>query len=200
MLLAEPPTLLHRGNRIHCRSFVDREHKRPGSIEADARELTDSSASTLPGCRRHYHMCNATYIEVFNRCKAMSRNIFFTSAIIIEQNSPSLPRQQHLSNPHLVPSTDLNMHSKTLAILTTLMVAACAIPAPQTTNDQTVNDSVNVDQANQQCGNDQALSCCSEEGGSDGGLIGGILDGLLGGSCNQIPVSRMVTRVPRNKR
>ena len=97
------------------------------------------------------------------------------------------PPQSHRTHLRLRPR--ITMFKKSLALLATLTAASLAMPAPQTSNDQYVNDSMNVDQANQQCGNDQALSCCNNENGSEGGPIAGILDDVLGGSCNQMPIS-----------
>ena len=52
--------------------------------------------------------------------------------------------------------------------------------------------SMTVDQASQQCGNDQTISCCntSTDDSAAGGLLGAnALNGLLGGSCTAIPVN-----------
>ncbi len=48
-----------------------------------------------------------------------------------------------------------------------------------------------VEEASNQCGNGQVISCCntSTSSGDNGGILGGSLNGLLGGSCSPIPVN-----------
>ena len=53
-----------------------------------------------------------------------------------------------------------------------------------------------VEQASQQCGNDQVVSCCNTSTeDTAAGLLGvNALNGLLGGSCTTIPVSGQSSR------
>jgi hypothetical protein len=55
---------------------------------------------------------------------------------------------------------------------------------------------VNIEQALQQCGNNQALSCCNTVSDSVGGLLGSLVDGVLGGSCQQVNVARNYSLFP----
>jgi hypothetical protein len=73
-------------------------------------------------------------------------------------------------------------------IATFALMATVAFARPQSA-DTGVSDAVSVGEASQQCGNEQALSCCNTVSNSEGGLLGGVLDGLLGGSCTQVPIA-----------
>ena len=83
------------------------------------------------------------------------------------------------------------MYSNILAAFTAIM-ATSVFAAPQTGTSSSDDNTLTVGDAAQQCGNNQALSCCNTSNGDSdgqGGLVGSLLNGLLGGSCVQVPVS-----------
>lgn len=83
------------------------------------------------------------------------------------------------------------MYSNILAALTAIM-ATSAFAAPQAGTPSADGNDLTVGDASQQCGNNQALSCCNTNSGDSadqGGLVGSLLNGILGGSCTQVPVA-----------
>ena len=88
-------------------------------------------------------------------------------------------------------SESLKMYTNIVAALTAIM-ATSVFAAPQAGGSSASGNSLTVGDASQQCGNDQALSCCNTNSGDNtdqGGLIGSLLNGVLGGSCTQVPVT-----------
>ncbi|KIW35720.1 uncharacterized protein PV07_02402 [Cladophialophora immunda] len=55
-----------------------------------------------------------------------------------------------------------------------------------------------VEEASNQCGNGQVISCCntSTSSGDDSGILSGTLNDVLGGSCSPIPVNVLGVQVP----
>lgn len=83
------------------------------------------------------------------------------------------------------------MYSNIIAAFTAIM-ATSVFAAPQASSSSADGNDLTVGAAAQQCGNNQALSCCNTNSGdsdSQGGLVGSLLNGILGGSCTQVPVA-----------
>ncbi|KAH0844974.1 Hydrophobin-like protein MPG1 [Fonsecaea pedrosoi] len=83
-------------------------------------------------------------------------------------------------------------------ILVTLAATGVFAGVPMKARGMDSGSELTVDQASNQCGNGQVISCCntSTSSGDVGGLLSGSLNGLLGGSCSPIPVNVLGVQVP----
>ncbi|OAP55835.1 hypothetical protein AYL99_09987 [Fonsecaea erecta] len=82
-------------------------------------------------------------------------------------------------------------------LLITLAATGAFAAAPIKARDAG-SSGLTVEQAGNQCGNGQVISCCntSTDTSGDGGILSGSLNDILGGSCSPIPVNVIGVQVP----
>jgi len=71
----------------------------------------------------------------------------------------------------------------------TLMLVALAASALAQPLINARTDEMTVDQASNQCGDDQVMSCCYTFQGDSTGILSGFQNNILGGQCSPIPLN-----------